>query len=158
MRCLCPCHPWEPSLAHSISPAMPWHRLGPCWWPGPQCCQGLCPPSDSAEDGKPVGKAVSWLGLFTGGDGPVIPSCNPFLQSQPQKTPRSEHSQQAHARPNIFPWYIHRGGGVYTGQLCPSTFRKSAPCSYCLTSNSACTLDMSKPEEMSPKPSPAKAF
>lgn len=35
---LCPqmrCCWWEPSLAHAVSPAMPWHCLGPCEWPGP---------------------------------------------------------------------------------------------------------------------------
>lgn len=111
-RCLCASHRWEPSLAHGVSLAMPWHHLGLCWSPGPRCCQRLCPPSDSGEDGKPACKAVPWPGLFTGGDGPVTPSCNPFLQAQPQKSLHPEHLQQAHTSQNIYPWYIHWGCGV----------------------------------------------
>lgn len=33
-RCLCASHWWEPSPAHGVSPAVPWHHLGLCWWPG----------------------------------------------------------------------------------------------------------------------------
>lgn len=104
-----------------------------------------------------MGKAMPSPGLFTSGDGPVIPSCNPSSRHDLQRHCALNTTRSRLMRAQIHTLGIYFGVCVCTGQLSPGTFGKSAPC-YCLMSISTCTLNMSNLEEMSPKPSPAKAF